>query len=208
MCQACGIDGPVTVRPYLRLTDAERAAGRLAPRQIALHSSGASAFSAMKNKEWFADRLQAVVHALRGEFTLVQLGSPNDPPLDGCVDLRGKTSMRESAAIIANSAVLLGQVGFLMHLTRAVDRPAVIIYGGREMPWESGYSCNTNLYTELPCAPCWRWNTCYNQLERLCMRSITAEMVVEAVRDRAARADEPLAEDTVEVPAAAPTDRR
>ena len=47
MCQACDISGPVTLRPYLSLSDTERAAGRLAPRQHALHSSGQSAFSAM-----------------------------------------------------------------------------------------------------------------------------------------------------------------
>ena len=204
MCQSAGITGPVTLRPYLYLSDAERAAGRVAPKQIALHSSGQSAQSAMKNKEWFPDRLQQVVHALRGEYTLVQLGAPGDPPLEGCVDLRGKTSLRESAAIIANSVLLLGQVGFLMHLARAVDRPAVIIYGGREMPWETGYPCNTNLYTELPCAPCWRWNVCHNPIERLCMRRITVDDVVHAVHARAAWADEPLGEDTDDIPATAP----
>ncbi len=201
MCQSCNISGPVTLRPYLSLTEPERAAGRLAPRQLALHSSGMSAFSAMKNKEWIPERLQAVVHALRGEYTLLQLGSPHDPVLDGCVDLRGKTSIRESAAILANSVLFLGQVGFLMHLTRAVDRPAVIIYGGREMPWQSGYSSNTNLYTELPCAPCWRWNACDNVVQRLCMRSITVDDVVRAVHERAARADEPLVDDVAEIPA-------
>ena len=204
MCQACGISGPVTLRPYLSLSVAERAGGRLAPKQIALHSSGMSAYSAMKNKEWFPERLQGVVRALRGEYTLVQLGSPQDPPLDGCLDLRGKTSIRESAAILANSTLFLGQVGFLMHLTRAVDRPAVIVYGGREMPWQSGYSCNTNLYTELYCSPCWRWNACHNPVERDCMRRIDVDAVVSAVHERAARADEPLVEDTDDIPLPAP----
>jgi hypothetical protein len=200
MCQSCGISGPVTLRPYLFLSDQERAAGRIAPKQIALHSSGQSAFSAMKNKEWLPERLQAVVHALRGDYTLVQLGSDDDPPLDGCLDLRGRTSMRESAAIIANSVLLLGQVGFLMHLARAVDRPAVIVYGGRELPWQSGYSCNTNLVTELPCSPCWRWNACDNPIQRECMRRIGVDEVVAAVHERAARADEPLVEDTDDIP--------
>jgi len=203
MCRACGITGPVTLRPYVHLSDAERAAGRLAPRQIALHSSGMSAHSAMRNKEWFPERLQRVVHALRGDYTLVQLGSASDPPLDGCLDLRGRTSMRESAAILAGSVLFLGQVGFLMHLTRAVDRPAVIVYGGRELPWQSGYSCNTNLATALPCAPCWRWNACDHPIERECMRRIDVDEVVAAVRERAARADEPLVEDTDDIPAGA-----
>ena len=201
MCQACGISGSVTLRPYLFLAEQERAAGRVAPRQIALHSSGMSAHTAMKNKEWLPDRLQAVAHALRRDYTLVQLGSAQDPPIDGCVDLRGKTSIRESAAILANSELFLGQVGFLMHLTRAVDRPAVIVYGGRELPWQSGYSCNTNLATALPCSPCWRWNACDNPDVRACMSQISVDEVVHAVRERAARADEPLVEDVDDVPA-------
>lgn len=200
MCQACGISGPVTLRPYLHLSDEERAAGRWAAKQIALHSSGMSAFSAMKNKEWFPDRLQSVVDALSGEYTLIQLGSAKDPLLDSCLDLRGKTSIRESAAIIANSAIFLGQVGFLMHLTRAVDRPAVIIYGGRELPWQSGYSCNTNLTTHLPCSPCWRWNACDNEIERECMRRISTDDVLTAVHERLSHADEPLMDDTDDIP--------
>jgi ADP-heptose:LPS heptosyltransferase len=158
----------------------------------------------MKNKEWVPGRMQGVVDGLRGDFTFVQLGAASDPPLDGCMDLRGKTSMRESAAIIANSVLLIGQVGFLMHLARAVDTPAVIIYGGREQPWQSGYSCNTNLYTPLWCSPCWHWNACDNPHTRLCLDSITVEHVVAAVRERAARAGEPLSVDTDHVPAAPP----
>lgn len=199
LCEACGISGPVSLRPYLALTDAERSAGRLRPRQLALHSSGLSAFTSMKNKEWFADRFQGVADALRGEFDLVQLGSPTDPALDGCLDLRGRTTRRESAAIIAGSQLFLGQVGFLMHVARAVETRAVIIYGGRELPWQSGYPCNTNLVTPLPCSPCWRWNACHNPVERDCMRRIGVEDVVEAIRSTAARAGEPMTVETTSV---------
>lgn len=203
LCQTAGITGPVALRPYLNLSDAERAGGQGASRQIVLHSSGASAYSAMKNKEWVPGRLQAVVDALRGEFTFVQLGSASDPLIEGCRDLRGKTTMRESAAVLANSTLLLGQVGFLMHLARAVDCPAVIVYGGRELPWQSGYVCNTNLVTPLWCSPCWRWNACDNPIVRECMQRITVDDVVRAVRERAARTGEPLAVETDDIPAPA-----
>ena len=195
MCASCELTGEVALRPYLHLSDEERAAGRLAPRQIVLHSSGLSAHSAMLNKEWVSGRMQQVANALRGEYTIVQLGAASDPKLDGCVDLRGRTTMRRSAAIIANSVLVVAQAGFMMHLTRAVDRPAVIIYGGREEPWQTGYSCNTNLFTALPCSPCWRWNGCDNPIERQCMQRISAGDVVRAVHELATRADEPLAED-------------
>ncbi|MES2523949.1 MAG: glycosyltransferase family 9 protein [Gemmatimonadota bacterium] len=201
MLQACGITGPVRLRPYLHLSEEELAGGRRATRQLALHSSGLSAHNAMRNKEWLPERLQQVVHELRATHTVVQLGAIRDPPLDGCIDLRGKTSMRESAAIIANSETFIGQVGFLMHLARAVDTRAVIIYGGREMPWQSGYSANTNLARELPCSPCWRWSACDNPVERECMRLITVADVVEAVHATIARRGEPLHVDSDHIPA-------
>lgn len=199
LCRSAGIRGKVDLRPYLHLSAEERQFGAFAPNQIALHSSGQSANNAMKNKEWFPDRLQGVVHALRDVFTFVQVGAGSDPLLDGCRDLRGKTSMRETAAILANSTLFLGQVGFLMHLARAVDTPAVIIFGGREMPWQSGYSCNTNLFTPLACAPCWRWHACENPIERECMQAITVDQVASAVVERAARSNESLTVATVEV---------
>jgi ADP-heptose:LPS heptosyltransferase len=139
--------------------------------------------------------LLLVVPALRTDYTFVQLGAPSDPRLDGCIDLRGHTTLRHSASVIASSMLAVVQVGFLMHLARAVDCPAVVIYGGREHPWQTGYSCNTNLFTELPCAPCWRWNRCDNPVERECMQRISVDDVVQAIRERASRADEPLVED-------------
>ena len=76
------------------------------------------------------------------------------------------------------AAAFVGLVGFLMHLARAVDCPAVIVYGGREHPDQSGYGANRNLFSRVPCAPCWRWNSCdYN---RRCMDEITAKQVATA----------------------------
>ena len=35
---------------------------------------------------------------LQDDFTFVQIGNINDPPLRGVIDLRGKTSIQQSAA--------------------------------------------------------------------------------------------------------------
>ena len=200
MCQQCGVSGPVTLRPYLHLTETERLKGRLAKRQIAIHSSGLAARWAMVTKEWFPERFQAVVDALGDEYTFVQIGSAKDPPLDGCLDFRGQLSVRESAAVLSQSLLFVGQVGFLMHLARAVETRAVIVYGGRETPAQSGYVCNENVATAPPCGPCWRWRTC--DFDRVCMRQIEADQVVEAARRALERGDGPLEAEVVEVPPA------
>jgi ADP-heptose:LPS heptosyltransferase len=190
MCELSSISGEVALRPYLTLADDERARGRLAANQIAIQSSGMAARYPMRNKEWFPERFQQVVDMLRGEYTFVQLGAPSDPPLAGAIDLRGKTTLRQSAALLSQSLLFIGQSGFLMHLARAADCRAVIVFGGREDPELYGYVCNENMYTPVPCAPCWLWNTC--AYDRRCMRQIEAAAVVEAAQRQIARAGEPL----------------
>ena len=197
LCGRAEISGRVALRPYFFLTDAERASAGWAKGMIAIQSSGLGGQMMMRNKQWFPDRFQEVVGALKNDFKFVQLGSVHDPLLMNVEDRRGKTSIRESAAILANSEMFLGNVGFLMHLARAVDCPSVVIFGGREAPWQSGYPCNENLYTAEPCAPCWLWNKC--DFNRVCMEKISAAAVVDAIRKLAARPRRPLTVDEVEI---------
>jgi hypothetical protein len=194
MCKTAGLTGSVDVRTYVYLTQEEKSAGRIAPRQVAIMSSGMGAKHMIRNKQWYSERYQAVVDQLKDQYDFVQLGDARDPLLQGTTDLRGKTSLRESAAILSQSFVFVGQVGFLMHLARGVDCRSVIVYGGREHPYQSGYTCNENLYTPLSCSPCWLQNTC--EYDRLCMRQISADEVVAAVKRQVERAGSPLTTDT------------
>ncbi|MBI5771138.1 MAG: glycosyltransferase family 9 protein [Verrucomicrobia bacterium] len=191
MCRLCGITGDVALRPWLHLTAAEKAAAAPFAGCIAIQSSRQSASLALGNKEWLPGRFQAVVDALAPRHRIVQLGLPTDPLLRGAEDLRGKKSLRESGAILAGAAAFVGLVGFLMHLARAVDCPAVIVYGGREHPDQSGYVCNENLFTPLPCSPCWRWNSC--DFEHRCMSAIQPDHVTAALARLLTRPRAPLA---------------
>jgi ADP-heptose:LPS heptosyltransferase len=198
MCRLCGIAGEVELRPRLWLSHDERATTAPFAGCIAVQSSRRSASLTIGNKEWFPERFQQVVDALVPHHHVVQLGLPDDPPLRGAEDLRGRKSFRESAAILAGATAFLGLVGFLMHLARAVDCPAVIVYGGRERPDQSGYVCNENLFTPLPCAPCWRWNSC--DFEHACMTAIKSADVIAALNRLLARPRFPLAIERVFLP--------
>ena len=191
MCRAAGIRGEIELRPYIHLTASEKAHGRLFRKQAVIQSCGLrTAAGVMKNKEWYPERFQQVVDDLQGEINFVQLGNVEDPPLQGVIDLRGKTTLRESAAILANSMFFAGQVGFLMHLARAVDCRSAIVYGGREDPRVTGYRCNMNLTGSMPCAPCWQRNRC--DYDKECMRQITADAVTDACRSLMRNACYPL----------------
>jgi Glycosyltransferase family 9 (heptosyltransferase) len=178
VCAQAGLTGEIALRTSLELTHAQKQEGRIAPNQIAIQSSGLAASFPMRNKEWFVERFQKVIRCLGASFTIIQLGSKDDPRLDGVRDLRGKTSPIQAAAVISASKLFIGLEGFLAHLARAVDTRSVIIYGGRTPPEHSGYICNENLFTPMPCAPCWQWSSC--EFDRACMKQITVERVVRA----------------------------
>lgn len=195
LCYRIGIRGPIDVRPYLHLTEEEITKGAWARGAIAIQSSGLAARWPMQNKQWYPDRFQEVADALGRDHPIIQVGAPGDPEISGAIDLRGKTGRRETAAVLANARLFVGNVGFLMHLARAVECPGVIIFGGREAPWQSGYSCNTNLYEAVPCAPCWLWNRC--DFDRVCMQNISSSQAIEAAREQLLRRGEPLAVETL-----------
>jgi hypothetical protein len=198
LCIQAGIAGPVQIRPYLQLTEEEEVRGTWASGRVVIQSSGLTAKWPMRNKQWYPERFQEVVYALENEYEFIQLGGINDPALDHVIDLRGSTNIRESAGILRHARLYIGNVGFLMHLARAVECPSVILYGGREAPWQSGYICNINLYTPVPCAPCWRWNRC--DINRQCMQAISVEDVANAVRQLLLKPRNPLAVEEVVIP--------
>lgn len=197
MCIRAGVAGPISIKPYIELTEAEKTSGTWAYGHIVVQTSGMAARHPAKNKEWYAERFQGVVDALHQKFSFIQIGSAQDQPLRHVRDLRGTTTLRESAAILWHARLYVGLEGFLMHLARAVECPSVIIFGGRSTPWQLGYVCNVNLYSQLSCAPCWRNNTC--DFERQCMKDISVSDVVSAIRQMMERPRNPLAVETVEI---------
>jgi hypothetical protein len=90
---------------------------------------------------------QEVVDYFKGKITFVQVGEKGHfhPPLNGAINLIGKTDLRQLIRLVYHSVGTLGGVSLLMHLTAAVEskhgllsRPGVILGGGREPSvWES-----------------------------------------------------------------------
>ncbi len=198
MCLLAGVIGRVALRPYFTLLAPEREAGQLVSNQITIQSSGMSAQCPMLNKDWYLDRFQQVVSSLKHKYNFVQVGTASDPPLRDVIDMRGRSSVRQTAAILSQSIVFVGLIGFLMHLARSVECRSVIIYGGRESPHQSGYSCNINLFSELPCSPCWRRNSC--PYDRECMKNISARAVIDALESQAKSFGQPLPIDWDTIP--------
>jgi len=180
MCESVGVEGPVENRPEIRLTEKEKNRYGEFQGSIVVQTSRKNPRYQFANKEWVPGNWKQLGDQLSGMGRLVQVGSADDPEIFGAADLRGKTTIRELASLMANARVFVGLEGFLMHLARAVDLPSVIIYGGWIAPNQSGYENNINLFTALPCSPCGFTNHC--DYDRECMKKITPETVAEAAQ--------------------------
>ncbi|MBD1394711.1 glycosyltransferase family 9 protein [Mucilaginibacter glaciei] len=193
MADDLDLKGNIKAKPVLTLTPTERHSGEWAKNAIVITSSAAAALFPMRNKEWIVERYQQVVDRFKNDYQFIQLGSFADAPLTDVIDMRGKTDVRQTAAILSNAVLLLSHVSFMMHLARAVNCRAVIIYGGRERPDQSGYPCFDNIYSAVECSPCWLHNTCH--YDKKCMNMISADLVVDAVLKQLSLKNEPLSAD-------------
>ncbi len=164
-------------------------------------------------KWWDPGRFQKVIDCFQGDPLFVQVGEAghHHPPLEGALDLRGKTDLRQLVRLVYHAAGVLTPVNLLMHLAAAVEtkpgmpknRPCVTVAGGREPPHWEAYPHHQFLHTNgaLPCCDdggCWKSRVkplgdgdanddpdrlCVDVVGDLprCMDLITAEQVIASV---------------------------
>lgn len=145
---------PEERRPFLYLTRTEMDAQHWAKACVAVQSSSTTYWT--PNKNWVPGRMQSVINGLNAlGCKVIQLGIVEDEALENVTDLRGKTTLREGAAILANVKLFIGLEGGLIHTARAVNCPAVVIYTGYTTPTETGYPENINIRADSAGESCW-----------------------------------------------------
>lgn len=174
-----GLEGDVEYQPEIFLTPEELEAASFASGTLVFQTTGRRPGGYMLNKEWGEARFRELHDSLNPQFPTVQIGLNTDESLSAKFDRRGATDIRKAAAILARAAVFTGLASGLMHLARAVNCPAVIVYGGREDPKISGYPGHTALTGNPPCSPCWLRSRCEH--DRMCLSEISVSRAREAV---------------------------
>jgi len=131
-------------------------------------------------RSWPFERWQEVVNRIRVTYPMlavVHLGMPGTRPLDGCVNMCGKTDFRQAAQLIRRSILFLGTEGGLMHCANAVKTPALILWGGLTHPGFAAYpEKHKVIHHQVSCAPCGFLGHCPNS--RKCMLSIMPTEIV------------------------------
>ena len=106
---------------------------------IILHAGGG-----MDSKKY--DYYQEVIEILKPhlpDFTILQIGSKNEKYINGCVNLLGQTNIHQTAYLIKNSALILGNDSCNVHIASGFGVPIVSLYGSTT-PYNHGPSFSKN----------------------------------------------------------------
>lgn len=181
---------PADLLPVIYLSEAEREKGRETLRNlgisgerpvVALHPYAAHTLKAWPQEYWveFARLLSAE------EMDCFVIGT-GTPFMHQSADVTGTTTLRESCALLAASDALVTGDSGPMHLAGAVGTPVAALFGPTTEEWgffPAGPD-DCVLQSEIPCRPCslHGGSSCPNGLR--CMRDITPEQVLAAVRQQ------------------------
>lgn len=103
---------------------------------------------------------------------------------ENVVNAAGKTSLKQTAALIQNCKIFISNDTGLMHIAAAVGVPVVAIFGPTNSYRTSPYGDSHVVVTsQLPCVPCYRGHGAKCE-DIACLKQISVEKVMRAVERR------------------------
>ena len=103
-------------------------------------------------------------------------------PASKIIDLRGKTTLKETAAILKQCRIFITNDTGLGHLAAAVGTPVLSIFGSTSPEWTRPLgSRNRVLYKNLWCSPCFARTCRFGTYA--CLEEISVEEVLKAVEE-------------------------
>lgn len=125
-----------------------------------------------------------------GGYKVVVVGGGGDRDAGECIagttglNLAGKTTLPETAAVIARSRLVICGDSGVLHIAAGLGVPTVSLFGpSSEVKWAPRGDNHVVLNRHLPCSPCSRFGTippC--SINVRCMKEITPDEVLEAAR--------------------------
>lgn len=148
-----------------------------------------------ETKRWHADGFKAVAQALAADgLKTVLIGRAEEAGLGAAIEngisvvnLIGRTSLPETAAVISTAALMICNDSMVLHLASAFKVPTVVVFcstipGFGFGPWRN--RARVVEKTDLSCKPCGRHGHRRCPLgTEACMREVDAEEVLRAARE-------------------------
>lgn len=124
-------------------------------------------------------------------WQIVLLGSKSDEPMgrniqkltkNACTNLIGKTSLLEALNVLSFSTLVISNDSGLMHLTAALDRPLIALYGSSSPEFTPPLSEKAKIiYLKLSCSPCFERECPLIHFK--CLKQLTPQIVLNAIAD-------------------------
>lgn len=143
-------------------------------------------------KCWPTEYFAAIANYKKSkDWQIVLLGSQSDKPLglkiqeltkNACIDLIGKTSLLEALNILSFATLVISNDSGLMHLTAALGRPLIALYGSSNPEFTPPLSEKAKImYLKLSCSPCFERQCPLVHLN--CLKKLTPQIVLNAIDD-------------------------
>jgi lipopolysaccharide heptosyltransferase I len=142
-----------------------------------------------ETKHWRADGFAEVArHLSRRGHLVVLAGGPAERGVSsavartspGAIDLTGRTTVSEMAALVERSAVCVTNDSGPMHLAVALGRPVVSVFGPTDPLWVGPYGRpGAVVRREMDCGPCYLRSLSRCPHGHACMNEVTAASVIE-----------------------------
>jgi heptosyltransferase I len=167
--------------------DINAAADMLKANDVGTRYAVFAPFTTRPQKHWFEDRWADLAGLIHGRLNMpvVLLGGKGDSAMAEIIkqaapeillDLTGKTTLGQGAAIIKNSSLLIGVDTGLTHMGAAFDCPTIALFGAT-CPYLYTAGKKTHVvYNSMPCSPCRRSPVCHG--DYTCMKSINTDQVL------------------------------
>ena len=148
-------------------------------------------FTTRPQKHWIEERWRELADRIidKLELTVVLLGGPDDEDTGGRIakpvhprilNMTGKTTIQQAAALIKGSSLLIGVDTGLTHMGFALDVPTIALFGATAPYLNTEGTSGTVLYHPHECSPCRRNPTCEDLFP--CMDAISVDEVIRTAR--------------------------
>lgn len=136
------------------------------------------------NKNWPDAYWDELISLLQPDYIIIEIGQEKTGGqtllTKNYLDWRGLTTLPELVALLKLADLHVGPVSSPVHIAAAVGTPCVVIYGGYESPVCSHYEGHIQLFTDVPCAPCWLRTPC--PYDKKCLSVISPTTVLLSIQ--------------------------
>jgi ADP-heptose:LPS heptosyltransferase len=108
----------------------------------------------MKNKNWGEENWIKLIDNLKDKYLIIQSVHEKAKKMDGVFYSENEFDFRTACAVLSNCDMYLGNEGGFGHAAAALNKKALIYFGGWISPQSTGYDMHENIYYDDSNSPC------------------------------------------------------